>query len=714
MNPTAVMALLLFCFCAFTGGLTVANAKPVIPRDGPPAMAPIDVKVEGRLPVRIVLRTLSLQRSPVKFVFRGEPEFGRVRLLKQLTADSVEVEYVPPADRTIVADSFGFAGANSQGFSSDCRARIQIIDLGPRLAVPLALDFAATQVGQSARLPLEVRNSGDQPAEGEISVSVPWEIEEGNDRYSLAPGEKKTVVVLFKPSRAGWAQGSVRFSGGASATVQVRAEAMDWVDVAKDPMDFLWGDTMQQTAELVLSNPGIKPLELTLETSPPLEHAASIRIEAGTSRLVPVRWRGDRVSGGWGTLLLSSPNGMRRVVVWSLDAILSGLGPSLILNGEPGSASARRTFTNTGGRSGSWTFRCTPPFYLSDAEHVPKEVPEPLAGAAASSRSPAKLVEAHATIPGFVWDHNQSRYIPSAGAPKAISSPIEAPKESAPTVPHAARATMLTRKLQPGESFVLFVGVTGNSLGSGGTFSVHGPGQRHDEPLLVSREGVQERARTKGNAGVPAAVKAAPTTPPAIPGGEAVSGASMPPPSASPLHQAAAALGVTALPSLFSKKTAAPSQPQAPPPAILQAAFLPGLILPGFRVKDVTSDSATIVFPAEPGVTPEHLVVRYREIHPVEGGEPRVEWLPFQPADRKGRRVGQNIEIRLRGLPPNWSSFVDLLGPPSAQGIRDRLYQTEIITLPADGVLSTKRPWLWLVLLGALGGAYFLRRRSIS
>ncbi len=712
MNPTAAMALLFFCFCAYTGGLTVANAKPVIPREGPPVMASLDVKVEGRLPMRIVLRTSSLQRSPVKFVFRGEPEFGRVRLLKQLTTDSVEVEYVPPADRSIVTDSFLFAGANSQGFSSDCRARIQIIDLGPRLAVPLALDFAATQVGQSAQLPLEVRNSGDQPAEGEISVSVPWEIEEGKDHYSLAPGEKKTVVVLFKPSRAGWAQGNVSFSGGASATVQVRAEAMDWVEVAKDPFAFLWGDTMQQTAELVLSNSGIKPLELTLQASPPLEHEASIRIEAGTSRLVPVRWRGDRVSGGWGTLLLSSANGMRRVVVWSLDAILSGLGPAFILNGEPGLASARRTFTNTGGRSGSWTFRCTPPFYLSDAEHVPKDVPEPLAGSAASPHSPAKSVEAHAAIPGFVWDHNQNRYIPSGGAPKALSSPIEEPKEAAPAVPKAARATVLTRKLQPGESFVLFVGVTGNTVGTGGTLSVHGPGQRHQEPLLVRREGVQERARTKGNASVPAAAKAAPATPAAIPVGVAVSGAPMPPPSTSPLQQAAAALGITALPSLFSKKTAAPIQPQAPPPAILQDAFLPGLFLPGFRVKEVTSDAATIVFPAEPGVTPEHLVVRYREIHPVEGGEPRVEWLPFQTADRKGKRVGQNIEIRLRGLPPNWSSFIDLLGPPSAQGVRDRLYQTEIMTLPADGVLSTKRPWLWLGLLGALGGAYFLRRRS--
>jgi hypothetical protein len=41
-----------------------------------------------------------------------------------------------------------------------------------------------------------------------------------------------------------------------------------------------------------------------------------------------------------------------------------------------------------------------------------------------------------------------------------------------------------------------------------------------------------------------------------------------------------------------------------------------------------------------------------------------------------------------------------------------RLFQTEIITLPAAGVLSPQSPWVWSVLLAVLGGAYVVRRRS--
>jgi hypothetical protein len=705
------MALLLFCFCAFFGGGTAVGAKPVLSTEGPPIMAALDLKVEGRLPVRIVLKAAGSPRLPVKFVIRGEPEFGRVRVLKQLTAGSVEVEYLPPADRSIVSDSFLFTGSNSQGFASDSRAQIQIVDLGPRLAVPLALDFALTAVGQSARLPLEVRNSGDQPAEGRVTVSLPWELEDGADLYSLAPGEKKTLGLVFKPSRAGWQQGNIVFGGGASAVVQVRGEAQEWVGVAKDPVGFVWGNALEQTAELVLSNSGVRPLEVTVQASPPLEHAGRVLIEVGSSCSVPLSWHGSLVPGGWGTLLLSSQTGLRRVVVWSLDAVLSGLGPAVVLAGDADSAGVRRTFTNAGGRPGSWTFQCTAPFYLADGEKVPKKpksASAPVAGPPPLARPPAKVLEAHAAIPGFVWDHNQGRYIPSSGAGKPASAPVEAPKETLPVLPKGARVTSLTRTLQPGESFELFVGIEGNGGNGRGVLSVTGPGQRHQEPLLLSGEASAGRSKAKPVASVPAVVKA----PAALPLGTAVSGSPLPPPSASIVQKAASALGLSALPSLFSKKTIPSQAPPPPPPPVLADAFLPGLFLPGFRVKDVTSTTATIVFPAEQGVTPEHLEVCYRELHPVEGGGTTVEWLPFEASDRQGKRVGQNIEILLRGLPPNWSSFIELRGPLSANGTRESLYQHEIMTLPAAGELLPHKPWLWLVVVTALGGMYFWRRGS--
>jgi hypothetical protein len=143
----------------------------------------------------------------------------------------------------------------------------------------------------------------------------------------------------------------------------------------------------------------------------------------------------------------------------------------------------------------------------------------------------------------------------------------------------------------------------------------------------------------------------------------------------------------------------------------LQNLIFPGLALKGFRVKEVTSDSATISFPAGPGVTPEHLVVRYRELRPVEGGDLKAEWLPFEGANRRGKRVGSNIEIRLRGLIPGWANHIDLIGPLLANGKRMKLHEEPIYTLPAPSVFSPRRPWLWTALVPTLGAAYFLRRR---
>jgi hypothetical protein len=55
MNSRSVMALPLACICAFFHGGALAHAKPADSKEGPPVLLPVDLKVEGRLPVRIVL-----------------------------------------------------------------------------------------------------------------------------------------------------------------------------------------------------------------------------------------------------------------------------------------------------------------------------------------------------------------------------------------------------------------------------------------------------------------------------------------------------------------------------------------------------------------------------------------------------------------------------------------------------------------------------------
>lgn len=722
MNSRSVMALPLACICAFLHGGALAHAKPADSKEGPPVLLPVDLKVEGRLPVRIVLKASGIRLSPVKFMIRKEPEFGSVRLLKQTAGDSVEVEYMPPADLAIREDFFWFACSNAKGFSSDTRAHIQIKDIGPRLKVTLALDFPATRVGQTAVLPLELSNSGDQPAAGKLSVAPPWEVEQGGESYALAPGDRKAVGVVFKPSKAGWSQTEIQITGDAPTTVQLRGEALDWVEVAKDPVVLVWSGEREQRAELILSHSGGKPLELKLQSSPPLEHEAKIRIEAGTVRAVPMRWAGSLVPGGWGTLLLSSEGGMRRVVVWSLDAVLSGLGPSFLFEGEGTASHARRTFTNLGGRSGTWTFRCSPPFHLSDTEAPAKGAPapllEPVPPPAPATVVPRKRSEERAAIPGFVWDSELNRYVPSRGAPKPTTEQPVQPNKTTPVSTRPLQseqasqppyAVELTRSLQPGESFVLQVGVSGRPPALGGTLFVNGPGLVHNETLHARDVAPRDRGRLTNVPNLSVTEK----KPAAMTSGLHVGESALPPPSLPPATSSGGQGVSAALPGPTSPNRTTPKQAAFPPLENLVNAFFPVIVFQGFRLKNVSSNAATIVLPAPPEVTPEHLVVRYGNLVFGAGADPVVEWTPFEAANRRGKRVGKDIEIRLLGLAAGCENHIDLLSPPGADGRRNKFCAIPIITPQASSLFSSLRISVWVAAATALGVVYILQRGLI-
>lgn len=708
MNRIARFVLPFVCLGTLFIGASFALAKPVLPKDGPPVLMPVDIRVEGRTPALIVLRARGFQRESVRFVLRGQPEHGRARLVRQLSADAVEVEYIPPADLRIVADTFLFAGSNAQGFSGDSRVRIQIVDKGVVLSVPQTVDFTAVTVGHSSRMPLEVLNSGDQSGRLKVQVSPPWELEEGELILSLTPGERRTIGVLYKPSKVGWSLGELRFSGAASAVVQLRAEANDWVEVAQDPVILRWGDSLEQSAELVLSNRGSDALELNLQTTPGLQHEPQVRIEAGASLGVPLRWRGNAVSEGKGTLTLLSKGGMRRVVFWSLDSILSGLGSPFVLTGEPVPFEAQRTLTNVGGQTGVWTFRCTPPFYLEDGEKGRKatSIPAPQVGGLPASPAPSKSPEPQPKITGFVRDEASGEFVLARGEPKRPAKEAGAagkPKDSPAAAPKPAHATEVVRRLSPGESFVLRVGLEGRTPVGGGTLFVSGPGKNHSEPLLLKGEPVV-LTKTATPRKDPVTKPPERLPPPALAGG-----AALPPPDTE------RRTGAGVLPRLLSedsKKPKPPPPPPPPPPQEIYDAFV-GVKLKGFYTKDVTSNAATIGFVAAPDVSPGQLVVRYGTcVGMDETGRLAFDWKPFAPSDRKGKRVGNRIEIRLRGLKPGSPNSVDLLGTPFSDGRRERLQQIDINTPPAPGGLSPTSPWSWGGLLTLFLGAYYLWRRS--
>jgi hypothetical protein len=127
------------------------------------------------------------------------------------------------------------------------------------------------------------------------------------------------------------------------------------------------------------------------------------------------------------------------------------------------------------------------------------------------------------------------------------------------------------------------------------------------------------------------------------------------------------------------------------------------MILDGFTVRDITSHSAILEFPAGDGVLPADLMVVYRRDTASDDGTPKTEWVVMKNVS--GKRVGRIIQLKLKNLPAQTLLSIRLLGPPEAGNRRMALIQRDILTLPdgdfhwlrAGGVLMCLGVLFWLI-----------------
>ena len=193
-----------------------------------PIPVPLVYTVIGREPVRIPLKVVGTQLGLVTFLLRASPKYGSVRLLSA-QGDGAQVEYTPPLNLALSADSFSFVAANSKGVSAEAVVQIKIVDRGPKLEVAAQLDFGTVRVGDRKTLTLEVHNAGDLPAVGSVTVTPPWTLTHPESSEQLAPGQKRTLSVQLTAILAGKAVGELRFEGDPSKTVTLTAEVRDWI-----------------------------------------------------------------------------------------------------------------------------------------------------------------------------------------------------------------------------------------------------------------------------------------------------------------------------------------------------------------------------------------------------------------------------------------------------------------------------------------------------
>lgn len=342
----------------------------------PPLPVALTVSVDRRQPVIIPLRVLGPQPEPVRFVLRTLPQFGTATLLTPSSGSEGAVEYRAPEDRTITSDQLGFAVGNSKGFSSEATIVIRIIDRAGQVDLPARVDFPKARVGTLSQQTIHLKNTGDAPVIGSISVSAPWTIDVKT--YVLKPQEESSVQVTLTPTASGSLQGELHFSHKPDQPVQLRAQVEEWIQASPDPLKLVaHSNSRERSGKLHLHNDSPSTETVLIESDPPLIHPQKVTLAPGASEDVLFKVSSVQSEPFGGTLRLTQETpdntpGPRRLLLWNAEAIGAILrvqaDPSIhtIIPDDP-ALFTPITLLNEGGREGLWRLQATPPFAVDSS-----------------------------------------------------------------------------------------------------------------------------------------------------------------------------------------------------------------------------------------------------------------------------------------------------------------------------------------------------------
>ncbi len=334
----------------------------------PPLPAPVAIVVDRKQTILIPLRVIGPQPESVKFLLRTLPAHGTATLLTPPSGVEGLVEYRPPEDRTITSDSFGFAAANSNGFSSEAPVTIRITDRAGRIELPARLDFPKAKVGFVSQQTLHLKNTGDAPVRGTISAPPEWIATP--DTYEIKPQEELLLQLSLLPLAAGGVQGDLFFSHISKQPVQLHAIVSEWIQAAPDPVKLVAvPGTKQRKGLLRLRNDSPSTETVRLESEPALVHPAEITLQPEESREVVLGSTNLQSEPFAGTLRLtrSDATNTHRVLLWGAEAIgpilriVTDLSTPTLVPDDTGRFTPI-SLQNEGGLEGLWSLQTTPPF----------------------------------------------------------------------------------------------------------------------------------------------------------------------------------------------------------------------------------------------------------------------------------------------------------------------------------------------------------------
>ncbi len=312
--PIVMFAALL---CLTVSALHAAPPKA----DKEPPVEP-SVGYEARLEIHrgqakpVTLRAIPSDGYDAEFKILTQPRFGALSEIVRNSKGAVTILYTHRGEKEQVADSFKFKiKTGPKKCWTTKTARIQITDPPPRMDISHEdLDFDSVFIGESATLPILIRNSGGSILQGRVTTTDPWSIT-GSPDFELSTGKSKTFAVTFAPKSPDTQTGKISFetAGIPPASIHIHGSG-EYRFEAPDKAAFAQS-TEPPPLRIKVSNKTDAPLPLSIQAPLPLEACDRIVLAPNGVSEIELKIQPGFFTDKFASLLLSDGAGERAVKI---------------------------------------------------------------------------------------------------------------------------------------------------------------------------------------------------------------------------------------------------------------------------------------------------------------------------------------------------------------------------------------------------------------
>lgn len=264
----------------------------------------------------ITLRAIPSDGYDVEFKILTHPRFGTLSEIVRNSKGSVKILYTQNGDKNQPADSFKFKiKTGPKKCWSTKTARIQITEPPPRLDISTeTLDFGPVFIGESATLPVQIRNSGGGILQGRIIALSPWSIT-GSPDLELSSGKSKAVAITFAPKTPDTQNGKISFESAVTPPASIHIQGIGEHRFETPDKAAFAQTTEPSPLRIKVANKTSAPLPLSIQADLPLESSDRILLPPNGVSEIELKIQSGFFSDKSASLLLSDGVGERLVKI---------------------------------------------------------------------------------------------------------------------------------------------------------------------------------------------------------------------------------------------------------------------------------------------------------------------------------------------------------------------------------------------------------------